>query len=303
MMLWIVLALMLAATLAALLYPLWSAPKPSPARAAYDLAVYRAQLAEVNTDVERGLIAPDQAEAARLEIQRRMLAAASASPVPGDDRRARRAAAIVIVLILPLGAGLLYAAWGNPQLPDRPYAQRLEHDPAVILANAAVKLNATLSIHPSPEGYFRLAELEARIRDYDRAADAYRHAIKLGSDNAYVWGALGEVQVLAAGGAMTPDALASFAQALERDSREPRARFYAGMAEAQIGDLREAVAIWRDLEQDSKSDAPWLPLLRQEIAVTAKAGRFDPAAIAPTPASAAALKAAVAAMHKAMGSP
>jgi len=303
MMLWIALTLLTAATLATVLYPLWRAPAAVPVRAAYDLAVYRSQLAEVDMDVERGLVLPDQADAARLEIQRRMLAAGPDSSAPSDYRRARITAAIVIALVLPLGAGLLYASWGNPDLPDRPYADRLQHDPTVILADAADQLNAQLSARPSAAGYLRLAELYAQIRDYERASDAYRHAIRLGADDAFAWAGFGEALVLNGAGAVTPEALAAFARTLELDAREPRARFYAGMAEAQIGNLHAAVAIWRDLERDSKPDAPWLPLLRREIAGTAKAGRFDPASVPPTPASAAALGAAVAAMNKAMGSP
>ena len=300
MMLWIAFALLLAATLAALLYPLWRAPSASPSRAAYDLAVYRGQLAEVEMDVGGGLVSPEQADAVRLEIHRRMLAAGSDGSAPADDRRARTAATIVVALMLPLGAALLYASVGNPQLPDQPYADRLEHDPAVILADAADKMGAQLAEKPSGTGYLRLAGLYSRSRDFEHAADAYRRAIRLGADNAFAWAGLGEAIVLAAGGAVAPEALAAFAHALELDAREPRARFYAGMAEAQIGNYRAAVAIWRDLEKDSTSDAPWLPLVRSQIAALAKLGRFDPATVPPAPTSAAALKAAVAAMNKAM---
>jgi cytochrome c-type biogenesis protein CcmH len=301
MMLWIVFALLLTATLAVVLYPLWRASKPAPARADYDLKVYRAQLAEAESDVERGILSPDQAEGARLEIQRRMLAASGDGRAPSDDRRARTTAAIIIALVLPLGAGLLYASWGNPQLPGQPYAQRLQHDPTVILADAADKLSAQLSVKPSAAGYLRLAELDSSIHDYAHAEAAYRRAIQLGADTAFAWAALGECTMLAGGGMLTPDALAAFAHALELDAREPRARYYAGMAEAEIGNFRNAVAIWRDLQADSKPDAPWLPALRRGIDTAAKAGRIDPSSIPPAPASAATFNAAVAAMKKAMG--
>jgi cytochrome c-type biogenesis protein CcmH len=298
-MLWLVFALILAATLAGLLLPLWQAPKPAPSRADYDLAVYRAQLTELAADAGRGQIGPDEAQAARLEIQRRML-----TPAPGpavtDDRSARRAAAVTILLMLPLAAGLLYAALGRPQLPGQPYAERLQQDPAVILADAASRLNAALAAKPSAAGFRRLAELDLLQRDYDGAAAALKHALRLGPAAADDWAELGEAEVLAAGGAVTPDALAAFAQALSIDARAPRARFYAGLAEAQIGHLKAAAAIWRDLEKDSRPDAPWLALLKRELAELGKRGNFDPATITPAPPSAEALNAAVAAMAKAM---
>lgn len=301
-MLWLIFALLLTATLAALLYPLLRAPSAALGRADYDLAVYRAQLAEVDTDLNRGLVSADQAEAVRLEIQRRMLTAVKTSTrASGDDRSARRSAAIVIAVILPICAGLLYASRGNPQLPDRPYADRLEHDPAVILANAAAQMETRLAIKPSAHGYQRLAELYLQQRDFEHAEAAVKRAIRLGADDAGNWALLGQTIVLKSDGIVAPQALAAFARALERDAREPRARFYAGLAEAQIGNLKGAVAIWRDLEKDSKDDAPWLPILRQQMAAVAKLGKFDPTSVPPSAPSAATLTAAVAAMNRAMG--
>jgi cytochrome c-type biogenesis protein CcmH len=299
MMLWLVFALILTATLAVLLAPLWRAPHPTPARAAYDLSVYRAQLAELDADLERGLIAPAEAEAARLEIQRRMLGA-DAGKAPCDDRSARLAAAATIALVLPLGAGLFYASQGNPQLPDKPYAERLAHDPAVILADAAARLSAAVAAKPSATGYRRLGELYLLQQDFENATAALKRAILLGGGDADLWAQLGEAHVLAADGAVTAPALAAFARALEADPLAPRARFYAGLAEAQIGNFKAAAAIWRDLEKASKPDAPWLPLLRRELADAGKKGGFDPAGVPPAPPSATKLEAAVAAMTGAM---
>jgi cytochrome c-type biogenesis protein CcmH len=302
MILWLIFALLLTATLAALLYPLVRAPKAALARADYDLAVYRAQLAEVDTDMDRGVVSPDQAEAVRLEIQRRMLEATkTGTRASADDRGARRAAAIVIAVILPVCAGLLYASRGNPDLPDRPYADRLEHDPAVILANAAAQMETQLAAKPSAHGYQRLAELYLQQHDYERAAASVKQAIQLGADDAGDWALLGQAIVLGSDGIVAPQALAAFARALELDAREPRARFYAGLAEAQIGNLKGAVAIWRDLEKNSRDDAPWLPVLRRQMATVAKLGKFDPLSVPPSAPSAAALAAAVAAMNRAMG--
>ncbi len=300
MMLWLIFALLMAGTVAALLWPLLRSSSKAPARADYDLAVYRNQLAEVEADVERGLVAPDQAEAARLEIQRRMLAATGAgASVPSDDKQARIMAAIVVALMLPLGAGLLYAAYGSPHLPGRPYADRLENEPAVILAAAADKLGAELVVHPSTSGFLRLADLFLKQGDYDNAAEAFRRAINLGADGAGTWSRLGETYVLASNGAVVPQALAAFAKALDIDAKEPRARFYAGLAEAQIGNLKAAVAIWRDLENDS-TDASLLLLLHTEIVKMGNAGGFDPNTVTPATPTAAALNAAVEAMSKAM---
>lgn len=298
-MLWLVFALLLAGAVAALVWPLLRGRFDAPDRRAYDLAVYRVQLAEVDADLERGLVAPDQGEAARLEIQRRMLAADTASAAPSDDRRTRIMAAIVVGVTLPVGAGLLYAAYGSPQLPDRPYAERLETEPAVRLAYEADKLTADLIVHPNAPGYIRLAGLFIKQDDFDDAAEAYRRAIVHGGDNAGTWSRLGETYVLASKDAVVPQALAAFARALDKDPREPRARFYAGLAEAQIGRLKAAVAIWRDLESDN-TDPSLSLLLDNEIARLGRQGGFDPQTVPPSPPDAASLNAAVEAMTKAM---
>jgi len=298
-MLWAVFAVLTFATLATLLWPLLRAPAPAASRAEYDLAVYRTQLAELKTDAARGLLPPDSAAAATLEIQRRMLGT-EPQPAPADNRHARRMAAIVIAAVVPLCAVLLYASLGQPQLSGAPYAERLEHDPAVIVADAAAKLETALAAKPSIAGYRRLAQLYRRSNDFDHAGTAQKRVLELGADSAADWSDLGELDVFAAQGGVGPDALAAFAKALSRDAREPRARFYAGLAEAEIGNLKAAVAIWRDLEEHSQPDAPWLPLLRREIAAVAKTGKFDPATIAPAPPSAATLTAAVEAMQRAM---
>jgi cytochrome c-type biogenesis protein CcmH len=295
-MLWLGFALLTLATLGVLLWPLLKAPAALAPRADYDLGVYRAQLAELDADAERGAIAPDQAEAARTEIQRRMLAAAP-SPTPADDCASRKTAAIVIAITLPLAGGLLYAAHGSPHLPDAPYAERLEHDPAVILADAAAKMETALAAKPSINGYRRLSELYLRSGDFEHARTASKRVLALGADTAADFADAGEIEVVAADGAVGPDALAAFALALMRDRREPRARFYVGLAEAEIGNFKTAVAIWRDLEQESKPGAPWLTVLRRQIEAVSKAGKFDPATVPPAPPSPETLDKAVMAMR------
>lgn len=301
-MIWVVFALVTLATLAILLYPLLRPSAAGAERSDYDLAVYRAQLAEVDADSERGVLAPDQTSDARLEIQRRMLESARhAGKSTGDDRTARRMAAIVIAVIVPLGAGLYYAAHGHPNLPDSPYAERRQHDPAVILAHAAELMERQLAVKPDARGFRMLADFYLQQRDFEHALRAINRAIALSGDNATDLATLGEIYVGGSGGAVPPEALTAFARALQLDAHEPRARYYAGLAEAQIGRPQRAVAIWRDLERDSKPDAPWLPLLRRAIATTGQTGKFDPATIPPEPPSPAALTAAVARMNGAMG--
>ena len=111
--LWFIFGLMTAAALFAVLWPLGRYPRA--ARGGSDLMVYQDQLEEIDRDRAAGLIGEAEAEAARLEVSRRLLAAADAQPrdageapaAAGVPQRRRRAAAIAALVILPLGpAGL-----------------------------------------------------------------------------------------------------------------------------------------------------------------------------------------------------
>src|SRR5947199_10752733 len=105
MTLWFVFALMTAAAIFAVLWPLGRGTRGgSPG--GNDLAVYRDQLNEIARDRATGLIGESEAEAARVEVSRRLIAAANsqaptaaASP-PGAMFR-RRSAAIAVLITLP----------------------------------------------------------------------------------------------------------------------------------------------------------------------------------------------------------
>lgn len=87
-LLWLIVTIFSASVMAMLMFPLLRPrDRDVPARAAYDLTVYKDQLAEIERDMARGLLTEDQAAAARLEVQRRMLA------VSGADGGGRGAAA------------------------------------------------------------------------------------------------------------------------------------------------------------------------------------------------------------------
>ncbi|MBO0756169.1 MAG: c-type cytochrome biogenesis protein CcmI, partial [Bradyrhizobiaceae bacterium] len=75
-MLWLLLALMTAGAILAVLWPLGRRRADRPA--ANELAVYRDQLQEVERDRAAGTIGAAEAEAARVEVSRRLIAAADA---------------------------------------------------------------------------------------------------------------------------------------------------------------------------------------------------------------------------------
>lgn len=273
MSLWIAFALMTAAAILAVLWPLRTeragADVASAAQA--DLAVYRDQLAEIERDRASGLIGAAEGEAARAEVARRVLrASAEAAQDTGartSDRR-RRATAVLALLGIPLMAGAIYLALGSPGYGPQPLAARLEAKPEQTdIAILIRKVEAHLEANPQDgRGYEVIAPIYARIGRLDDAARAWSQAIRLLGSSPQRQTGLGEALTAQAGGVVTAEAKAAFEAALAADPNDPKALYFTGLAAEQDGQPQQAAAIWTRLAAESPSDAPWLGLIRQALA-------------------------------------
>jgi cytochrome c-type biogenesis protein CcmI len=125
-MLWLAFAMMTAAVSLALLRPLSARHEERNPRAS-DIAFYRSLLVETDDDVRRGLVAAEDAAAARAEIARRLLASVDSVPKdrPYASARPRRICAVLaVVVVLPFIALALYLRVGAPNQLDMPASRR-----------------------------------------------------------------------------------------------------------------------------------------------------------------------------------
>lgn len=287
-MLWIVFALMTAVAVCALLLPLRRRAASSQPRAAYDLEIYRDQLAEVERDLARGLIGAAEAKAARAEIGRRALAASTVdeSSPRGAPRRPAWALALGSAAVAPLIAVLLYVRMGSPDLPGQPLAARLA-DARVETTKRDEELLAQLEARlrersDDLQGWQLLARSYTTLGRAEDAVAAWRQVRRLAPDRPEFAGALGEALVQAAGGTVVPEALALFESVTQFDPSDPRARFYIGIAFAQSGDPRAALQAWTDLAAISPPDAPWLQAVRAQITRVGLEAKIDPKSLSPS---------------------
>ena len=273
--------------LAALLVPLLLRRHSAAARDAYNLAVYRDQLAEIERDLGRSLVSTDQAEAARAEIGRRILALRPAETAAGSSAGALAATAAAIFL-LPIAAWLLYWQLGSPALPDQPFAARhaaangavATKAPHIDVNDAVARLGGHLKDHPDDlTGWLLLARSEMSLSHYAAASEAYRHAAGLTGQRPDIVGDWGEAQVMAAGGVVTPAAREAFMAALKDPETAPRSRYYLALAQLQNGDAKGALKAWTDLAAEAPADAEWLPVVRRQIAEAAAKLGIDPATL------------------------
>jgi cytochrome c-type biogenesis protein CcmH len=267
MTLWFVFALMTAAAIFAILLPLGlGARAPADGR---EVSVYKDQLSEIERDVAAGLIGKAEAEAARVEIGRRLLAAADQEadlPVRSAIGM-RRAVAVLALVGLPLIALSIYLPLGSPQLPDFLLLARKTAPGGAQPMEALVnQVEQHLQKNPTDaRGWTVLAPVLARLGRADDAIQAYRNALKYGGDKPGLRADLGELLAASAGGVVTAEAKAEFERAHATDADEPKANYFLGLAAEQDGRKADAAAIWRAMLEKAPADAPWRPLVAASL--------------------------------------
>ena len=247
------------AVLGTVLSPLWQRAGRVLTRGRYDRAVYRDQLNEIERDVARGIVRPEDAAAARREIERRILAATDETdmPVPGAPRRR-------LAVILGAGAAALalavYIVLGSPGLPDVPFANRVS--PAArqaMIENMVSGLAAKLQSNPQDaQGWAMLGRSYAVLGETDKAIDAYEHAHQLKPDDPGI--ALAEAAAMLTGRKLEDPvpqrAVALLKVVTAQQPDQPMALWFLGLAAAQQRDFAQARDNWTHLLRVMPADAP-----------------------------------------------
>ncbi|MCY1664156.1 c-type cytochrome biogenesis protein CcmI [Rhizobium sp. SL86] len=272
MVLWIVLAVLTAVVAAVLIAPLMKARQPVLAGPEDGAAVYRDQLREIDRDLSEGLIGAQEADYARAEIGRRLLAiagksdATDASVVKAGPGGRHRLALSAILLCLPAVGLCLYLMLGSPGLPDQPLEARLAN-PGNNIALLIAKAERHLAQNPNDgAGWDLLAPIYFRSQRLADAENAYRRAIALLGESPERLAGLGETLVAGRDGVVTADALAAFERAVALNRNNMRARFYVALGLEQAGRTPEALKAFQAIAADSPPGAAWTQLVAEHIA-------------------------------------
>ncbi|MDY0871554.1 c-type cytochrome biogenesis protein CcmI [Dongia rigui] len=283
---WLVFAVMTLVTAVLLALPLFYTRKVKN-EAGFALAVYRDQMVELGRDAEAGLIAPDQARLAQIEIERRVLALTD-NPQWQPGRAPSHGLLIVAAVVLPLLGFGFYLLIGAPDLPAQPFIA--EHAAPAATSPELQALEADVTAKPTDaKAWVALAAgYDAAGRAQD-AATAYGKAVALGAQDAATLSAYGQAQLIANRGEMNDAAAATFHRALAVDPTNPTARFFLALGKAQAGEVEGALTDWMALEKDTPQDAPWRATLEAHIAKAAeRLGKPAPAGTADAASGAAA---------------
>lgn len=237
----------------------------------------------------------------RLRKERAMATAQSASDAASEDgaMAASWASAPIGILVALIAAALgfiglafAYLSWGTQDAPRlgaeavlRAFAKAPETFGAAGTGLAVNADGGSAGGQPVASVEVMIARLEARLQrtpgdaegwrmlgwsyfhtdHFEKAAEAYAKAVELRPGEAALHAALGESRVRAQNGTVSGEAKAAFTQAISLDAKEPRARFFLGLAKQQEGQKLEALKDWLALLEDVKSDEELAGELKQRV--------------------------------------
>ncbi|CAN5837658.1 hypothetical protein BH18ACI4_BH18ACI4_18800 [soil metagenome] len=260
---WLVCAIFIAIALAFVLPPLMQnsgIKTDSSDQKEANVAVYRDQISELETDLANGIVSREQFDQDRDEIERRLLEdVASSSPVSSRPLKpAKEGLGVVyaVALGLPILAVAFYLRIGNPYAAP---TMRTASPPAMaptanedvsqqrIEANVA-SLAKRLEQNPRDlEGWKMLARSHTSLGKYKEASAAYSRATGLKSDDADLWAEYAFSLAMASDQKLQGKPVELIKKALQLDPRNPKALELAGSAAFEAHDYKRAVEYWQTL--------------------------------------------------------
>ena len=251
---WLVALLMLAATVAALVWPLLrrrSAVRVEAEDAA-STDVYRDQKRQLDADWAAGAITRDERDRGLDELSSRLGAELAVQPRPRTESASTRSssiAALIVAAALPVTALALYAAFGAPDALRRNATTDARapqsHEEIVTMVES---LAARMKDRPEdPTGWRLLARAYAAMGRFDESVAAFEQAATRGTEDASLladWAdALGMKQQ-----SLDGEPARLIARALTLDPNHPKALSLAASAAFYRNDFDQAIAEWRKLQ-------------------------------------------------------
>ncbi|HTI85394.1 MAG TPA: c-type cytochrome biogenesis protein CcmI [Alphaproteobacteria bacterium] len=270
-MLWIALAIMTLAAVAAATAPLLMRRRSAEApRAALDIALFKDQLAELERERANGEIGEAEAVAARREIERRLIAAGRSLEKVGDTAKpvrqfaARARLAAVLACIMIPAALLLYLALGSPGAPAyltaysefraQEEAQRAE------LAHLVGLVEEHLADNPNDgQGWAILASAKLKLTRLDEARAALDKARALlpPKDAAEAVAKFAQTFADVSEGQALPPIRQYASEAVELDPDNPRGHMLLAFVAMRSGDRDSARAELTEIVKRAPADSPF----------------------------------------------
>jgi cytochrome c-type biogenesis protein CcmH len=269
MVLWISFAVLAAAVTWAVTRPLLRTGTTPERPADGDLAVYRDQLAEIESEKAQGLIGEPDAAAARAEVARRLIRRSEEHESEGGAGTASvvRQVALYGASALPVIALGIYLAVGSPSLPGKPYEARLKAPlEQASEADLVAKVEAHLRQHPEDgRGWNVIAPVYMRQGKFQQAAEAFERAIRLLGETPERLAGFARATIMARDRIVTANAQRALERMLELDPKSIEPQVWLAIAKEQEGLLAAAETAYRKLLGEVGSQGPWREILEQRL--------------------------------------
>jgi len=303
-MFWITAFLITAIAALWLTRSLWRAKPIDAVGAESEVSIYRDQLKELESDIARGLLSEADAEASRLEVQRRLLRAADTEQSTPASSASQPIVAFGLACVLGACSFAVYAYLGAPDYPDQPRQARLDAAMAAMQNRAAqddaekqfglpaaeadadqlallAQLKDVLDSGRGNEEGFRLyVSQNLRIGQYREAHQMQARLVALLGDSAKGsdFADLAEYMVFAAGGYVSPEAEDSLVSALKLEPRNPKARYFSGLMAFQNGRPDYTFKLWQALEREAHPESYWMQDIKERLPIVASLSgdRYEP---------------------------
>lgn len=253
----------------ALVLPALLRTRAGPGKAArrdVNIAVYRDQMKELESDRANGLVSEEQFQVAKVELEARLAddaLAPDAGPEPGRESSPRLGYALGA--ILPIAAFGLYFILGNPtslieiaSAPTRTEpaleAGMAEHDMARMLKQVEEKVVANPE---DGQSWAILARSYSALGRWPEAWKAYQFAIELLPETASLLSGQAEALAIINGRVLKGQPMVLVKRALELDPEDVKALELAGYNALQESNHAEAVVYLQRLLKLLPPDTPY----------------------------------------------
>ncbi len=266
MLLWVIFAVLTSGVLIFILAPLTKRSERAGSHGEANIAVYKAQLTEIDADLQRGTLGATEAEGAKIEVSRRLLASAGNTFDGADGAEFQpksqtrwRTTSIGVAAIVPALALVFYMAYGSPGQVAKPHAARLQAPAGLQRVTELIgQVEARLREHPEDgTGWDVLAPVYMRQKRFGQAAEAYSRAIRLLGETPARLGGLARASIFANNGIVGDVSRQAWQKVLAAQPKDHEARFWLAVGKEQNGDQAEAKAAYLALLKGAPPNAPW----------------------------------------------
>lgn len=231
-----------------------------------DKALYQARISEIDQDLKLGRISSVQAQAAKTEEGRKLIAVAKheqdqiANPTAVKSPNFYKLLIGSSVILIPLISLSVYLTLGSPSVPDQSLASRISADPAgQTMAENIARVESHLAKTPNDaSGWAVLAPVYSKMNRNADAANAWAKVLQLNPKYPEVRSLLAEAILRTSDGIVTKEAKDLFASELKINPASARSRYYIALSLSQEGKFEEASKSWQLLIDGSNPQAPWL---------------------------------------------